>query len=360
LFVPVRLHQFYVFKFGLPLPYSNHVKRSGDIVRHWIMFGILSLIWGSSFLLIKVGLEQLDAFSLVAIRLTLGAAGFVGMLVLLRKHIPRDPRTLLGLTFVGVTNTALPFVLITWAETSIDSGLAGVLNGTTPLFTFIIAHLFLPDDRLTRGKFAGLMAGFVGVAILASRSIDPAHASPLAGQLAMLAASFCYGFSLVFIRRNLRHVDTMMVGGYTLSVGAITTVLLTLFTVRPLPDLTALRPDVALAMLAIGLVNTFIAYIIFYQLLATWGATRTSLVTYAVPPVSLLLGALVRREPMDITLLIGAALIIGGVALANLQSIRQSLRQNNQPAPLTDSPPPPATNAASEVPAAHGLTRDRA
>lgn len=112
-------------------------------MKNWLMFGLLGLIWGSSFLLIKIGLTGLDAFSLVAGRLSLAAIAFLIFTVVTRRRFPTDRATLAKLVLVGLTNTAIPFLLISWGESKIDSGLAGVLDATAPLFSLIIAHLAL-------------------------------------------------------------------------------------------------------------------------------------------------------------------------------------------------------------------------
>lgn len=288
-------------------------------MKNWVMFGFLGLIWGASFLLIKIGNAELGAFALVSGRLASAALAFGVTLFLMHKRLPRDRKTLLSLMIVGVMNTAVPFVLITWGEQSIDSGLAGVLNGTVPLFSFVIAHLALHDDKLSPGKLAGLLAGFCGVVLLALRSADPTHTNSLEGQLAVLAAAVSYAFSAVFIRRNLRHVEPIVTAGTTLIVGAISVVVVTLLTAQPLPMLSTLNLRTILAVLGLGLVNTFIAYILYFNLINNWGASRSTMVTYVMPPVSLVLGILFGNEHPDIILFIGATLIIGGVALANLR-----------------------------------------
>ncbi|MEP7285020.1 MAG: EamA family transporter [Chloroflexota bacterium] len=287
-------------------------------MKNWLMFGVLGLIWGSSFLLIKIGVEELNAFELVTGRLGISALFFVFTLVALRKRIPTDRKTVLSLTLIGITNYALPFVLITWGEQRIDSGLAGVLNATTPLFSIVIAHLALADDKIRLGKILGLLAGFTGVVLLALRSVDPSHPNPIEGQIAILAAALSYAISAVIIRRNLRHLEPLVTAGTTNTIGAVVILILTLLVVHPLVTLSALSVRVTLAVLILAFVNTFIAYIIYYALIADWGASRATMVTYVVPPISLLLGVLLNGEHFDIFLLAGAVLIVGGVVLANL------------------------------------------
>jgi drug/metabolite transporter (DMT)-like permease len=289
------------------------------MMSNWLMFGALGLIWGASYLLIKIGVQELDALSLVSGRLGVTAIAFVIAFLVMGKRLPRDRKTWIVLVTAAMVNTTLPFLLITWSESSIDSGLASVLNSTTPLFSIVIAHALLADDKITVGKLLGLVTGFLGIILLAVRGIDPTHNNPLPGQLAVLIASVCYGFGAVFVRRNLRHIDPMVNAGATMMISAVCVIAVTLLAVHPLPNVAALQPRVQLTVLGLGLINTFIAYILYYRLIKNWGASRTTMVTYVIPTVGLLLGAVFEHEVIDLQLLAGGALIIGGVALVNLR-----------------------------------------
>lgn len=288
-------------------------------MKYWLMFIVLALIWGSSFLLIKIGVAELSPFALVSGRLGSAALAFIITLTMLRKQLPRDAKTLVCLIIVGVMNTAVPFVLITWGEQHIDSSLAGILDGTVPLFSVVFAHLALNDDKISLGKLIGLIAGFAGVVVLALPSADPTHPNPLDGQIAVLVASIAYAFSAVFIRRNLHHVDPILTAGSTLCVGAASVIVVTLLTRQPLPVLGALQPKTILAVLTLGLANTFIAYILFFTLIKNWGASRATMVAYVLPIVALILGVIFNNERPEVSVLIGALLIIGGVVFASLR-----------------------------------------
>jgi drug/metabolite transporter (DMT)-like permease len=292
-------------------------------MKNWIMFGLLGLIWGSSFLLIKVGIVELSPLELVSGRLGLTAIAFLIAMAVLRKRIPTDRKTLLFLSLIGITNTAIPFVLITTAETTIDSGLAGVLNATVPLFSIVIAHFALHDDKIHGGKLLGLLTGFVGIIILASRSADPNHPNPIEGQIAMLFATFSYAASAVIIRRYLRHVEPFITAATATTFGAVIVIVVTLLFVRPLTYIPSLQAQTVLTVVVLAIVNTFIANSMYYVLISNWGASRATLVVYLMPPISLALGALANQERIDLTLIIGAALIIAGVALANFSNLRK-------------------------------------
>ncbi len=295
----------------------------------WGGFWLLALIWGSSFLFIRIGVEQIPPFQLVFLRTGIAAVGFHITLALRGKRLPLDGRSLGTLLFLGLVNTLIPFALITWGETRIESGLASVLQATAALFTLVIAHFSFADERITWGKLSGLLLGFLGVVVLASRSAGAGAGQgdavgQLLGQGAIIAASFCYGVGGVYGRKAMQQrLEPMMVAAGTMSVAAVFSGLITVAAPLlggPAPvGLGQLAPEVLGATLALGLVNTFGAYLLFYPLVVILGATRTSMVTYAIPVVGLALGALVLGEALDLRLLLGALLILGGIALVNLK-----------------------------------------
>ena len=285
-------------------------------MRQWTMFWALAAIWGSSFLLIKVAVDDFGPLPLVSVRLGLAALVMMVYLQMTGRKWParRDER--LALLFVGVMNTAVPFTLITWGESQIDSGLATVLNATVPLFTLVIAHFALADERITAQKLVGLLIGFAGVALLASRDAGSDSTNSLAGQFAVLAAAACYGMSAVVIRRFLRGMNPYTVAGGSLIIGAITIVAVTLAsTSLPDPDAISLKSGAAVIVLA--LLNTVLAYFLFYTLIGSWGATRTTLVTYAMPPIGVTLGAVFLDEAVDWKIVVGAMLILAGIVAVN-------------------------------------------
>jgi drug/metabolite transporter (DMT)-like permease len=317
------------------------------------MFGLLGLIWGASFLLIKIAVAPdgvaatqvglFDPLSLATVRMLLAAFGFVALLFLTRRKVPTDGRTLLYLTLSGVLNNAVPYVLITWGERAIDSGLASVLNATVPLFSLVIAHLALHDDKITPGKIIGLITGFAGVLLLATRSTDPTHPNPFIGQLAVIVAALSYAIAAVFMRRTLRHVEPITTAALSVTAGSVLMLIFSLIVVRPLPVLTAIQPGAWQAMLILGLVNTFIAYILYFTLMAEWGPSRTTFVTYVTPPLAVALGAIFNAEPIDWKLIVSTLLIMGGVASANLW--RGKAKAKAEPAPSHEPSIHPETSA---------------
>lgn len=295
----------------------------------WLGFWILSLVWGSSYFFIRIGVEQLPPFQLVFMRTAVAAVGLNIVIYARGKRLPTNPRAIRDLLFLGVVNTVIPFFLITWGEVRIESSLASVLQGTAALFTLIVAHFLFIDERITWRKLIGLLVGFCGVVILAGRSgsevvTDISPTMHLLGQLAIVGASICYALGNTYGRKAMQNrLEPIVTAGGAMTVAAIVTGVIT-FTAPlvggPAPlGLGALTPRVLGAAVILGLLNTFVAYLIYYSLIAALGSARTSMVTYVIPVVGILLGTLFLHEPIDARLIIAAAMIIGSIAIVNLR-----------------------------------------
>lgn len=298
------------------------------IKQAWVGFGILALIWGSSYLFIRIGVEQVPPLQLVFIRTGIAAIGLNLVIYVQGKRLPTDRHSLLHVFLLGVLNIVIPFALITWGEQYIESGLASVLQGTTALFSLVIAHFTFADERINWRKVVGLLVGFLGVVLLASRSggeeMTVSSATlHLLGQLAVVGSSLCYATGNSYSRKVMQNrLEPLLVAAGTMTVAAVITGVLAYLAplwggAAPIPW-AALTPSVLSAVLVLGLLNTFGAYLIFYSLIATLGAARTAMVTYVFPVVGLVLGALFLAEPVDLRLLMGALLIIGSIGIVNL------------------------------------------
>ena len=289
-------------------------------IKEWGAFGLLGLIWGSSFLWIKIAVAEVGPFTLVALRLFFGVLGLSVIVLLRRQLIPRERRIWLAFLFLAVFSTALPFVLISWSETQIDSAMAAILNGTVPLFTIVIAHFWLQDEKITAQRLAGLIVGFIGVLVLVTRDLDPNFRllGTMAGQLAMLAAAASYAFAATFTRRNLHDQPPL--------IQAFMVVLLAdalLWIIAPITEAPFQLPSLPItwfALLWLGLLGSCVAYLLFFFLIKTWGPTRASVVTYTFPVVGLILGAVFLNEVIDGRLIFGTALIVGGIGVVNMRT----------------------------------------
>lgn len=285
-------------------------------LKDWAAFIVLGVIWGSSFLWIKLALQEIGPFLLVAMRLLWALIGLVVVVALRRPVLPRDRSTWLKIALLGVTNTALPFLLITWGEKFIDSGVASILNGTVPLFTLIIAHLFLQDERMTVNRVVGLVGGFIGIVILMGRDVGEASfRSSLLGQLAVIAAAGLYASSSVFTRRQLSEVPPMIQ-----SIGSVFVANMLLWLTTPIVETPVILPHLPLTWIALawlGVMGTCVAYLLFFYLIQSVGATRTTLVTYVIPVFGVLLGVIVLNEQLDWHLALGTALVVAGIWVVN-------------------------------------------
>ncbi|NDJ60489.1 MAG: EamA family transporter [Chloroflexi bacterium] len=294
-------------------------------MRKWAAFWLLGVIWGSSFMLIRVGVEELSPFQLVFIRTGIAAVGMNILLLTQRKHLPLQWRRLVPLALIGIGNTAIPFTLISVGEQTVESGLAAVLQSTTSLFALVIAHFALADERITPQKVVGLLVGFFGIVVLASRSWVDGQivTSSLFGQLAIVAASLFYASFTTYSRRNVSgHYEPLVVAAGAMTFAAIFSGIGTIAAPylggQAAMPLSEVRSDIVLAAFGLGFVNTFIAYLLFYWIVPQLGAARTTMVTYVVPPVGLILGVVFLNEVLDARLLIGAAMIFAGIGFVNL------------------------------------------
>ncbi|HEU5102468.1 MAG TPA: EamA family transporter [Roseiflexaceae bacterium] len=276
---------------------------------------LLGAVWGASFLFIKIGVQELAPETLVALRLIIASLVLLGVLYTRGLRLPTRGRTWLDFLFLGVIGLIFPYLLITWSEQSIPSGMAAILNATTPLFSVLMAYFWTREERLGGLKLLGVALGFAGVVVAVGvEELDLARADTQA-QLAVLVAAACYGISGIYGRRAFRGIPALvpatgqmlmgalLIGPYALAVRGVPS---------PLPSATALWAVVALAVL-----GTAMAYILLYWLMERIGATRTSMVTYLLPPFALVYGALFLQERIALNAVLGLGLVIVGILLAN-------------------------------------------
>jgi drug/metabolite transporter (DMT)-like permease len=288
-------------------------------LKDWLAFLALGLAWGSSFLWIKIAVQEIGPFTLVGLRLLFGIIGLIAVAAYNRPRWPGTRRLWWVLVVLGLTNTAVPFVLISWGELFIDSAVAAVLNSTVPLFTMLIAHVFLSDDRITLPRIVGLLVGFSGVIVLLSRDLDfqSGLSGGVLGQGAVLLAALFYAGSGVFARRNTQGLSPVVQALVPLVVADSAIWLAVPLTENPLtlPQL----PLTWIAILWLGLVGSCFAYLLYYYLLHSIGPTRTTLVTYVFPLVGVALGVIFLNELLDWHLFVGGSMVVGSIAVVNLR-----------------------------------------
>lgn len=290
------------------------------VERRWLLpaaFLLLGTIWGSSFLWIKVAIEELSPAILVAERLTLGA---VAMLILLLFTRPQRPtRGQVGhLAILGAVNAGLPIFLISWGEQYIDSGTAAVFNSLVPIFSLLIAGLVLHSESWSLMRVIGILVGFGGAVVLASRefAFNPGPAA-IAGAVAVAAASLSYAVGASYAKIQIRSTERYVVAAGTLVFAALYVWIFAL--VSDGGPIVPTQPATIAALLWLGLLGSFVAYILYFFLLTHIGATVSTMVTYMFPVVGVTLGVLVLGEVLDARLLVGTGLVMLGVGIVGLR-----------------------------------------
>jgi len=275
----------------------------------WGLLILLSVLWGGSFFFAEIALVELRPFSVVFGRVVLAAATLLLLVRLTGGRMPRDPR-LWGAFFVmGTVNNFIPFSLIVWGQTQITSGLASILNATTPVFTVIMAHFFTRDEKLTANRFAGVILGIAGVVVMIGPAALAGLGANVLAQLAVVGAAVSYGVAGVYGRRFAGTPPLVTAAG---QVTASSVLMFPVMLIADRPWTLAMpAAETWAAVLGIALVSTAAAYVIFFRILATAGATNIMLVTLLVPVSAILLGVLVLGETL-------APLHIAGMVLIGL------------------------------------------
>ena len=283
----------------------------------------LALTWGTSFLFIKIGLEGLSPGQVVLARLVAGALALAAICAAARQPLPRDPVVWGHLLVVAALLCTFPFLVFAWAEQYVSSGLASILNATTPLMTTVVALVALPQERPTRTRLAGLLVGFAGVVLVLApwrAESPPAGSAPSGGmvlwaQVACLAATASYGIAFVYLRRFVSPRGLAAIPVATVQIGLAALLMLALSPVlaRQPVDLSW---RVVWAMAALGVLGTGLAYVWNTNVVAGWGATNASTVTYLTPLVGVLAGMVVLAERVRWNQPVGALIVIAGIAVS--------------------------------------------
>jgi len=317
---------------GAPDVYETPMIRTQMNRGDWLILLALAAIWGGAFFLINIAVRHVPPLTYVWLRLTIASAAMWAFLRFKGQNVglPRDVwGSMLVLAFL---NNALPFVLIGWGEVHIASGLAAILNATTPIWGVVVAHFLTHDERMSRGKLAGVLVGFAGVVTMVGPSVLSDLGKSALAQLACLVAALTYALAAVWARRFKKQgISPLSVTTGQLTAGAAMMLPLSLFVDRPwtlgMPPVSALAAIATLALLC-----TAFAYVLYFRLIATSGATNAMLVTLIVPPIAILLGGLFLGEMLAPQDFAGLALIAVGLAaidgrLLSLLSARRALRQ---------------------------------
>lgn len=294
--------------------------------KEWTLLLLLALLWSGSFFLAEIMLRELDPFSVVLGRVGPAAIALLLLAVLTGQRIPLDLGSWGLFMGMGLLNNAIPFGLIFWGQQSIDSGLAAILNATTPFFAVILAHLLTRDERITPNRIVGVLCGIAGVAVLVGPSALAGIGGETLGQLAVLGAALSYALASLFGRRLRRFPVTVAATGMVTcsAVMALPAALILGAPFERLPGATTLA-----AMLGISLFSTAAAYMVYFRILATAGATNLMLVTLLLPVGAMALGIAFLGERFGWSDLGGLLLIMFGLAAVD----GRLLARRSAPAP---------------------------
>ena len=293
----------------------------------WAMLLMLALLWGGSFFFNGVAVRELPSFTLVWLRVAVAAATLLLVLRVIGQGMPRQPRVWAAFFGMGLLNNVLPFVLIVWGQHRIASGLASILNATTPLFTVLVAHVVTSDERLTLLKAAGVGVGFVGAAVMIGADAFGGLGTGVLAQLACLAGALSYAIAGIFGRR-FRRMGVTPLATAAGQVSASTLMLLPAMLLVDRPwELAMPHAATWAAVLAVGLLSTALAYVLYFRILAAAGATNLLLVTFLIPVSAILLGVLVLHETLLLRHIMGMALLGAGLAFLDGRLPRVLLRR---------------------------------
>lgn len=297
---------------------------SGPIMaaREWLLLIFLSLIWGGSFFFAEVALRDLGPFTIVCVRVSIAGLALWIYVYLTGYRMPGDIKTWSAFFIMGGINNMIPFSLIVWGQTQIDSGLASILNATTPFLTVGLAHLLTTDEKMSANKIAGVLSGLVGVAVLIGPDALKGLDGQAWGKIAILGAAICYSFAGIFGKRLSKYPTSVAAAGMLTGSSAMMVPIMFVFE-NPLSATPG--PATWGSVIALALLCTSLAYLIYFHILAKAGATNLLLVTFLVPVSAVMLGVLVLGERLDLHALIGMGLIFAGLAAVDGRLLRMIL-----------------------------------
>jgi len=297
-----------------------------------IQFAAMGLIWGASFLFMKVALVGVSFGQVAWARLVFGAMTLGIIALVMRVRLPREPIVWLHFAVVAVTYCVIPFLLFAWAEQYVASSLASIYNAVTPITTAILATAAFRVEKLNRDQVLGVIVGVLGVVVVVGPWAVDALGGSLWGQLACLGAVTCYGFSFGYIRRFISPRDVSATASAFLNIGIAAVIMIVLTPVVAWHPITFSWP-VLLSLLGLGALGTGVVYIWNMNVLRAWGPTVTSGVTYVTPVIGVALGILILGEHLTWNEPVGALVVIAGILLTQ-QRVRLLTRRQAEPAAL--------------------------
>ena len=278
----------------------------------WMLLVLLSVLWGASFYFAKIAVAEIPPLTLALGRVGIAAALLAIVARLVAGPFPRNPATWRQLAFMAALNNAIPFVLIFWGQIHISIGLASILNATAPLFGVVVAHVLTQDDRLDLSRIVGLVAGFIGVVVLIGPGLLKELGADVWAEFACLAAACSYAFGAVLTRR-LRTLSPFVVATGQLTMSTMLLLPVVLLFDRPSSLFMASAPALT-AMIALAVLSSALAYLIYFRLIARAGATNALLTTFLIPVSAIVIGIVLLGESLSARQLAGMAAIFVGIA----------------------------------------------
>ncbi len=279
----------------------------------WAMLIALALLWGGSFFFARIVVLEIAPFTTVLLRVAIAAATLWLYIALTRRAVTLDRQLVVALVVMGLLNNVIPFSFIFYGQTVIGAGLASVINAMTPIWTLIIANFLTADEKITLNKALGIVCGFVGVAVMMGGDLLAGLAASALAQVSVLAGALSYGFAAVYGKRFVGR-DPIVVSAGQLTASTVL-MLPIVAMVDPVGDLAMPSASVVASVLGLAVVCTALAYVLYFRILASAGATNISLVTFLIPPSAIALGAMFLGEVMSAQQMAGIALIAAGLAL---------------------------------------------
>lgn len=306
-----------------------------NLVREFALLLLLATLWGAAYSFIRIGVETIPPITLIAVRTFLAGGVLYAILRLRKLSLPRDLATWKLFAIQACLNSAIPFTLIAWAEQHVNAGLAVILNALTPIFAFLITAVFTRHEHVSLRKLAGVVLGIVGTSLIVGMNALQDKDSQLLAQCAVILASVCYAMAAIF-GRNFKHLDPMMPAAGSLICGSLFLLPFSLLVDHPW-TLTPSSQSL-MALLALSIFSTALAFAIYFRLVETLGSIATTSQAYLRVPIGVGIGALFLKEDYSPTLLIGLVLVIAGViAMSMPASALAFLVRRGQPA-KTGSP----------------------
>lgn len=286
-----------------------------NLIREFALLLLLATLWGAAYSFIRIGVETIPPITLIAVRTFVAGGVLYAILRLRRLSLPRDLATWKLFAIQACLNSAIPFTLIAWAEQHVNAGLAVILNALTPIFAFLITAVFTRHEHVSLRKLAGVVLGIVGTSLIVGMNALHDEDSQLLAQCAVILASVCYAMAAIF-GRNFKHLDPMMPAAGSLICGSLFLLPFSLLIDHPW-TLTPSSQSL-MALLALSIFSTALAFAIYFRLVETLGSIATTSQAYLRVPIGVGIGAVFLNEDYSPTLLIGLVLVIAGVIAMSL------------------------------------------